>query len=267
MPEATYAPESQQRAAASIWEARRRNRPVGALDDTARPPSIDDGYRVQRAVHRRILDDGAAPLAGYKVGCTSPVMQRYLAIDAPCAGGIFATGVHTSPASLVRRDYVRLGVECELAVRLTDPLPELRHIVADPGVAVAEIMAAVELVDDRYEDYASLGAPTLIADDFFGAGCVLGTPEARWHDLDLAGIEGRMTVNGTVTGTGAGRDLLGHPLNVLAWLAELLARQERPLAGGQIVLLGSLVKTVWISAGDRVAVEIGPLAPVHLSLA
>ena len=44
--------------------------------------------------------------------------------------------------------------------------------------AVAAYMAAIEIVDDRYADWRSTDTPTLIADDFFAAGCVLGEPVA-----------------------------------------------------------------------------------------
>ena len=39
---------------------------------------------------------------------------------------------------------------------------------------VEAVMAAIEVVDDRWDDYHSVTTPTLIADNFFGAGCILG---------------------------------------------------------------------------------------------
>jgi 2-keto-4-pentenoate hydratase len=117
-------------------------------------------------------------------------------------------------------------------------------------------MAAIEVVDDRYEDYRSLDAPTLIADDFFNAGCVLGAPVATGRELDLAGLRGRMMINGVEVGTGRGRDILGHPLEALAWLANALAARGGQLEAGEFVLLGSVVETRWVEAGDRVEIAI-----------
>ena len=54
---------------------------------------------------------------------------------------------------------------------------------------------------------------------------------------------------------GAGSDILGDPLGALLWLANEGARRGRALAAGQIVLLGSLVQTNWIEAGQVVTVE------------
>ena len=107
---------------------------------------------------------------------------------------------------------------------------------------------------------------SLLADEFFGAGCVLG-PEVRdWQDLDLAALSGRMRVNGVEVGSGAGGDILGHPLNALVWLADLRARQARPLKAGEFVTLGSLVQTVWIDSGDEVVAEIDGLGKAVLLL-
>jgi 2-keto-4-pentenoate hydratase len=50
---------------------------------------------------------------------------------------------------------------------------------------------------------------------------------------------------------------MGHPLEVLAWLANLLAEQDRPLAQGQIVSLGSLVMPAWATPGDAIEIQIG----------
>ena len=51
-------------------------------------------------------------------------------------------------------------------------------------------MGAIELVDDRYEDYSALSAPVLIGDDFFNAGVVLGAEQTDWRDLDLKAVRG-----------------------------------------------------------------------------
>ena len=68
-----------------------------------------------------------------------------------------------------------------------------------------------------------------------------------------------MTVNGAEVGEGRGRDILGHPLEALTWLANLKAREGGGLATGEIVMLGSVVETKWLMRGDRVEVEIESL--------
>ena len=67
-------------------------------------------------------------------------------------------------------------------------------------------MAAIEIVDDRAIDYGLVDAPLLVADNSFNAGCVLGERVSDWQNLDLAGLPGRMLINGDVVGEGVGGD-------------------------------------------------------------
>jgi 2-keto-4-pentenoate hydratase len=255
-------------AANAIASARRDRTPLQPLAADVAPQDEADGYRIQEALHKLLAADFGA-LVGYKIGCTSAVMQRYLGIPHPCGGGVFARGVHDSGVSLPAADFVRVGVECEIAVRLAHDLkPSQAPFTADAvAQAVEAYLPAIEVVDDRYADWQTIGAPTLVADDFFAAGCVLGKPVARSASPDLLDIVGRAEINGVEVGRGTGADVLGHPHHALAWLANHLAAGGNALRAGQIVLTGSLVKTVWLKAGDRVTMDLSGLGTVQVSFA
>ncbi len=251
-------------AAKAIVTARRNRAPLRPLGPDAAPRDEAEGYRIQRAVHDLLLPYVGA-LVGYKIGCTSAVMQQYLDIPHPCGGGVFAKGVHASGARLRAKDFVRVGVECEIAVRLGRDLaaseaPFTAEWVAE---AIEAYLPAIEIVDDRYVDWQTLGAPTLVADDFFAAGCVLGKPVARVGVPDVLHVVGRALINGVEVGRGSGTDVLGHPHNALAWLANHLAADGKSLRAGQLVLTGSLVKTVWLNARDEVVMELEGLGRVE----
>ena len=250
-------------AAQTIAAARRNRTRLPALDDATVPRDEAEGYRVQRALHDLMLPVNGA-LAGYKIGCTSVVMQRYLDIPHPCSGGVFVRGIHDSGVTLPAAEYLHVGVECEIAVRLARDLPASAAPFTQQTVTVAieAYHPAIEIVDDRYVKWETMGAPTLVADDFFAAGCVLGAPVARAAAPDLVAVQGRAIINGVAAGQGSGADVLGHPHHALAWLANHLASQGRGLHAGQIVLTGSLVKTVWLTAGDSVVMELDGLGRV-----
>src|SRR5690242_21309103 len=108
-------------AAKTIATSRRNRATLKALPADSAPLDEAEGYRVQRAVHDLLLP-GTGALVGYKIGCTSKVMQEYLDIPHPCAGGVFARGVHETGVRLDSADFVRAGVECEIAVRLARDL-------------------------------------------------------------------------------------------------------------------------------------------------
>ena len=250
-------------AAETIATARRSRSPLPSLPPDQVPADEAEGYKIQRAVHDLLLPQVGA-MVGYKIGCTSAVMQQYLDIPHPCGGGVFAKGVHESGAKLRARDYVRVGVECEIAVRLArDLLPSEAPFTAEWVMeAIEAYYPAIEIVDDRYVKWETMGAPTLVADDFFAAGCVLGKAVTRSAAPDLLTVTGRAVVNGKEAGRGTGADVLDHPHHALAWLANHLAAEGKGLHEGQIVLTGSLVKTVWLNAGDSATMELDGLGTV-----
>ena len=86
-----------------------------------------------------------------------------------------------------------MRVECELAVRLGRDLPQAAAPYTRESVrgAVSEVMAAFELIEDRFADYKSSKALSLIADNAWNGGVVLGPAKGlpSGHDLDgLAGV-------------------------------------------------------------------------------
>ena len=244
-------------AASALSAGRLAYERMGLLPSDLRPADEAEAYRVQDDLHTLLEDGGMGSPAGHKIGCTTPVMQSFLGIPNPCAGAVFDSTVREVSGSF---DFDRLlhpGVECEMAVRLgvdlpADGAPYDRSTVTP---AVDAVMAAIELVDDRWVDYKSVDTPTLIADNFFGAGCVLGAPVHDWQGLDLTAVQGSMYINGTSVGSGTGADIMGHPFEALAWLANSMAARGRGLREGEFVLLGSLVETKWVERGDLVTIE------------
>ncbi len=256
-------------AASELLRQRLSLAPIANLPDTLAPASVTDGYMIQQELNRQLVVAGMGPMIGHKIGCTTSVMQAFLSINQPCAGRIFGNTVMHRHGRVPRHGFVRIGMECEIAVRLQRDLPPRAEPYTREDVvpAVGEVMAAIELVDERYHDYRTLGVATLIADDFFNAGCVLGAPVRDWQQLDLAGVTGRAQVNGIEVGVGKGELVMGHPLNALAWLAN--AQHEHGLPGlkaGEFIMLGSVVETKWLNAGDRVRIAIDNLGEVALDI-
>jgi len=230
--------------------------------------TIAEGYAIQRSLHAVLEAAGHGPCSGHKIGCTTPVMQAYLGIDHPCAGEVFAATVYEAGAAVPLQRFNKVGVECEIAVRLGADLPgrPRGHGRDSVAAAVDYAMAAIELVDDRYLDYRALPAALLIADDFFNAGVVLGAPAPDWRAVDLVAVEGVMTIDDVEAGRGTGADILGHPLNALAWLADHRAKLGTPLRAGEFVMLGSVVKTVWIDRPSTVSVRFEGLGDASVTL-
>jgi 2-oxo-3-hexenedioate decarboxylase/2-keto-4-pentenoate hydratase len=248
-----------------IVELFRSRRPTAILPAEVHPASLEEAYAIRRCFQEIEEATGRGAVAGYKIGLTTPVMQRLCGIGEPCYGAIFAREVHDRRAELRTGDYCRLGVETEIVLRLGEDVPQ----GGDAGriaAAVESAAAAIELIEDLCYDYRRLDAAAMVAGNVWSAGAVLGVPVTEWRTLDLARVTARLSINGREIGSGAGSDVMGHPLNALAWLAGKLADAGTPLRRGMIVMTGSMVPIKHPLAGDRVLVEVSGLGAAELVL-
>jgi 2-keto-4-pentenoate hydratase len=244
------------RGARHLHDIYRRRAKLEPLPAALRPDDIAEAYAMQEQL-QALFTPARGAVAGYKIAITTPVMQRLMGIAHPCGGAIFASMAHESPARLRCADYVNVAVECEIAVRLAADLPGGRIYDRESVAgAVGACMAAIEIIDDQNADYKQADALNLIANNAWNGGVVLGPGRSDWRQRDLAALPGRMLINGTPVGSGVGADVLGHPLNALAWLANTMAERGRPLRAGMVVSTGSIVSTKWPKPGDTVIAEI-----------
>src|SRR6266853_2270433 len=243
----------------------RERRQIDALPVELMPADLDEAYTIRQIFEEMAIAGGRGAVAGYKIGLTTPIMQKLCGVDEPVYGAIFAGEVHRERAGLDVRSYCRLGIETEIAVRLGEDLPQGgdRDRVA---AAVESCMAAIELLEDLRHDYNRLSAAAMVAGNVWNAGVVLATPVADWRRLDLSQLTARLTINGKEIGQGKGGDVMGNPLNALAWLADKRAAEGAPLKRGAVVMTGSMVPIQFPSPGDRAIVAVDGLGAAELVL-
>ena len=261
--------QSYHEAARFLWNERQAGRPFVPIPEPHTPHRLEDAYAIQ-AAFQQLLTETYGPIVGHKIALTTPVMQKMVGFDEPIAAAIMEKTVHHTPAQVRLSDFGRLGVECEIAVQTAHDLPAERAPYTRDSVAeaIGAVMPAFELVDDRHADYTKIADNilTLLADNAWNGGIVLGSPLTDWQPLDLAAIHGTMRINDEVVGEGYGRDVLGHPLDALAWLASTLATQGKTLSQGMVVMTGSVVATKFVSQGDTVQLAMDGLGEVELSI-
>ena len=232
------------RAAEALLAEHKANARFGPLGPPDGPTTIPDAYDIQER-YVALLRNEHGDAAGYKVGLTSAPMQAFCGIDHPIAGVVLARRVHRSGATVQRSDFGRLGLEFEIAVRIKSDVP----VTGAPCTAemiephIGGVCAAIELVDDRNADYTKLDVRSLVADNSWNGGIVLSEFATKWPDLES--VLGRATKDDVAIGEGYGRDILGHPFNSVAWLATQLASRDVSLKAGQVIMTGSVMKTVF----------------------
>ena len=74
-----------QRAAQFLFEERQAQRRYEPTPDTLAPRTVDEAYAVQEALST-LLAGKLGPLAGYKIGLTTAVMQQMVGLNEPIAG-------------------------------------------------------------------------------------------------------------------------------------------------------------------------------------
>jgi len=230
------------RAAEMLMSAHANRTPFAPFAAAFGIASVADAYAIQRDFVLLQMQARDAGPAGYKIGLTSKRMQEMCGIDTPIAGVVLSDRVHASGAVLNAPSYGRMGLEFEIAVRLKRNFaPKGVPSLAEVAAAVDAVCPAVEIIDDRRADYRALDVLSLIADNSWNAGIVLGEFVSAWPDL--ATIEGQVSVDGAAIDRGSGGDVLGHPFHPVAWLAGHLAAGGSGLRAGDIVMTGSIVTT------------------------
>ena len=252
-----------QRAAETLLAAHQANLRFEPLGPPQAPATIADAYDIQQK-YVALLRHAHGGDAGYKVGLTSAAMQAFCGIDHPIAGVVLAKRVHRSGVTVRRSDFGRLGLEFEIAVRITSDVPvtDIPYTTDTIRPHIGGVGAAIELVDDRSADYASLDVLTLVADNSWNGGIVLSEFATSWPDLES--VLGRATRNRAAIGEGHGRDILGHPFHSVAWLATQLASRGVGLKAGQVVMTGSVMKTVFPEHDASYRFDLEPIGFVEV---
>jgi 2-keto-4-pentenoate hydratase len=214
-------------------------------------------YALQAEV-ARLREARGEKIIGYKVGCTSRLIQEQLGVKEPILGRLFDTECHASGVRLSSSGFANLAIEGELAIRLSRSLP--------PGpLSDEKYIGAIESVFPVIElhhfvlprDGPVLTA--LIASGGMNAGLVLATRETKCSGqvpvvkgLDLT-IDDRLVVTTKEPWT------KGGPAATLRWLSTRLAEWGLQVLRGQVILTGSALPLFPIKPNSRVVAEARPL--------
>lgn len=249
-------------AAALLWQHWRDGTRVRELPPSCRPRDRAEGYAIQAEVARL----SGQRVAGWKIAATSIAGQRHIGVDGPLAGRLFAERTVAPGAAIALQGNVLNVAEAEFAFRLRAPLPARAEAYTRDEVlaAVASIHPAIEIPDSRYEDFAVVGAPQLIADTACACWVAIGAAAPiDWQGWDLPSQEVGVFRNGAAAGAGIGANVMGDPRQALTWLANELSRHGEELQAGQIVITGTCAAPLAVSPADHVRMDFGPIGTIE----
>ena len=226
------------------------------LEGALKPVDIDEAYAAQFRLHQLHLENGRGPLAGRKIALASKVQQELCGVNHPIAGGVFKRDIHQSPATLRMADFNGPGLEFEMAAVLSEGVSpgEGPFDAQSIRAKVKSLHPAFEMIIDRHADYSKIEATTMVADNCWCAGVILGPEIENWRDLDLDDLPCELLWNDEPPVHARSGD--AGPLDKLAWIATELARRGQSLNPGDVVITGSVIRTRAPKAGDHVRYRI-----------
>jgi 2-keto-4-pentenoate hydratase len=247
---------------ATDWDSRAA---YETLSGELAPADIAEAYRAQALLHEK-LASRRGPIAGRKIALSSKAMQQMVGLSQPVAGVFFERDIMRSPAAVSFSNFRGLGLEFELALEIGQDVPpqDRPHDRESVRALVAGVRPAFELIEDKGADYAVLDAFTLVADNAWCGGVVLGDPVPNWQARDLDALAGTIHQPGheperTVTGAAA-------PLTSLAWVLNHASAAGRTVRRGEHVITGSAARTRFPKPGDQVRYELDGLAAAEVEV-
>jgi 2-oxo-hept-3-ene-1,7-dioate hydratase len=259
-------PDLTRALARQLYDARKSRTQLRHFSRAHPQMTIDDGYAIQREWVRLEQADGRV-IKGRKIGLTSRAMQQASQITEPDFAPLMDDMFFACGGDIPAARFIAPRVEVELAFVLGKPL-------RGPGVTLADVLAAtdyvtpaIEIIDARIEQLdRDTKAPRkvfdTIADFAANAGVILGGLRVRPAEIDLRWVGALLERNGVIEETGLAAGVLGHPAAGVAWLANKIAPYGEQLDAGDVVLAGSFTRPTTAHAGDRFAVDYGPLGVI-----
>jgi 2-keto-4-pentenoate hydratase len=238
---------------------RRSHEVAPPLSETAPDMTLGQAYAIQRALENALVERGDR-VVGWKAGFTNTALQENYGVTEPVLAFLLASGTFDSGAAVPVSRFVSLGLEIEMAFVMKSDL-------SGPGVTPASALPAVEGAMPSFEliDFRMSGKPRgtdIVADGVLANAIVLGGPPTPVSGLDLS-LEGVVyEENGSRVATAAAAEVLGNPLNSLAWLANALGPLGGKLRAGDVVMTGSISKVFRPKAGDAVRASFTRLGSV-----
>jgi 2-keto-4-pentenoate hydratase len=250
-------------AATELLDMRASRRVVPDLPLRLRPQTLSEAYAIQHRVVAALVGQGGGRCIGFKVACTNETAQAALQIDRPVFGRLMSQSTSPSGTTLAADRFTHRVVEAEFAFRVgidVEPV-DGGHTRAPIAEHIDALIPGIEIVDYRFESWA-VGALRIAADNAIHGWWVRGEPVTDWRGHDLAAAAVSVSRDSELITTGSGAAVLGHPLNVMAWLADELPQFGIRLCRGDVVTTGVATDVFEAGAGDSYVADFGPFGGV-----
>lgn len=230
---------------------------IAPLSDSHDLSSAEEAYAVQTrtmALHSAAGDR----IIGRKIGLTSLAMQEQLGVREPDYGSLLASRFYPARAGragLPTEQFIQPRLEGEFAYLIGKPLTGTSITPQEVLMATEAVAVSVEVIDSRITDWRIRLADTIADNASYGA-LTLGPWSLALRAADLRTVGMLIHHNGRCVVSSVGSAVLGNPPRAVAWLANKLSSYGMSLEPGDIVLSGSLGRSIAAQRGDVFTVEV-----------
>lgn len=246
--------------------------------------SLEDGRCAQDRLVR-VMQRSLGRTVGWKVGLTNDAAQARFRVPHPLAGPIYEATVRAESGATVATPYAAVPViEADLVVRVADEaINDLAQRWAREGASpdhaailahLDQVIPFIEMPDLALAEMGRMDGPNLLA---IGVGARLGVvgapitpPRDPAEAAAFAARLGSMTVvfadDTRELARAPGTALLGHPLNVIPWLARDLAARGTRLRQGDLISLGGFSPALPAQGGRTYTTTYSGLMPEPVSV-
>lgn len=217
----------------------------------------DEGVRLRQMRGEKIL--------GYKMGLTSEAKIKQMNLDQPIYGILTDRMQIQNGETFSLQTMIHPKIEPEIFF-VTDR--ELKgKVSADQALAAcSQVGAALEILDSRFVGFKYFSLPDVVADNCSSSRFVLGVGHQEPKNIDVTDLEITLEINGQAAQKARSKDVLGHPLNSLVRLCEILDSRGLSLPAKSIVLTGAATQAVALEPGMQVRVVVENLGEARVSV-
>jgi len=236
--------------ASELYRAWKDGTTLTHVTETFPEMTIEDAYAVQKEGIRMRVENGERVI-GAKIGLTSRAMMDLFQVYEPDYSLMTDSMVRFENEAISMKELNLPMVEVEVAFLL-------KKDIQGPGVSEAQVISAtegvfpsIEVIDTRYHQW-SQSVICSVADLAGIRNIILGGRMTSLEGLDLRYVGMVFEKNGEIIDTAAGAAVMGNPVTSVAWLVNKLGSYGVGLHAGDIVMSGSLIRSVKVEAGDEV---------------
>lgn len=248
--------------ALELLEAELNKQPIERFSKDRLPTiTLEDAYLIQEALIQLKRVEGHEVLAP-KIGLTYKKEMMRMGVDSPIYGYIF--NEMRESKVIKRSNYIQPHIQAEIGIILAKDLQGPQITREDVMDNIAYVFSAIEIIDSRFKGF-NCSLSDVIADNSSASGYIF-SDDLFSQELNLANEQVEIIINGEVKADGNGSNVLNHPAEAVATLANMLGAKGITLKKDKPILTGGMTPSLAIQAGDVVEVNFTTLPQITFNV-